>query len=112
MYCRNCRHYMEEEYAFCPQCGTPVKQPQPSLIGKVLFFASIASVIISLIAFVEVIMFIGVTLGGITLAGSIIVYFQNKTTPRIEYTIALSVVGVLSNLSWLLFLWYVLPTLM
>ena len=116
MFCSNCGKEVGKDDRFCGNCAQPLKEIINNVnYNKPLFWLSIVSVIVSFMAFNTIIMYIGIGTGLISLIGIILVLFENKKSKSHNnknlYTLTFSLVGIISNLIWLLFTLHVLPVM-
>lgn len=98
---------------FCEKCGNRlVKNRCPNCDGpkpkKLIFILAVISVVSSFLAFHMVMMIIGMVYSAFVLGVAIYKYLQDKSYPRIGLSITLTIVGLISNLIWYLFVIYLL----
>jgi hypothetical protein len=137
MNCEKCGTSIEKDEKFCSKCGYVVKRQDSILIddstidelyrkyylkedevervksklNTVAFILSIASISLSLVAFYKEVMITGIVIGLISLTTGILLKKKNPLYNKINITMILSISGVLSNLSWLIFSEIILPKL-
>ncbi len=120
MVCKNCKAEILETASYCPYCGfktTPElaevkiekqeKLPSANILGKIGLLLSALSVIISLFPFNKVFIIAGIILGLLVLIFTIIESLKQKHKLS-TITIIVAAIGLASNISWFLFITYVL----
>lgn len=126
MYCNRCGREIEENATYCPHCGKETAKPtiehpivyhqtkkkeSKQWIPKLIFVLGIISIASSFVAIIDLLMIAGAIFGAITIIGWIILKLARVDMKLSSYILGAGIVGLLSNLSWLLFLWYSLPNL-
>lgn len=117
MICNNCKKEITDNETYCPYCGysqtqeigveKPAQLPVANGGEKIILLIASLSVILSILPLSLVIIVLGVLLG---LSSLIISIFQTtrKKHSLSTLTIIASAVGFASNISWLLFVMYML----
>ena len=126
MFCSNCGKEVRDNDNFCGNCSTALQQPNVKNerdinlknntdYNKFAFWISVVSVVFIFLAFMKEIMYAGIALGLISLIMIILTLRRNKKedlrNSRDFYTLTLSIVGIISNSMWLLFVLTILPNL-
>jgi len=126
MYCPNCGKEVSPSSRFCGNCREPMfehrhrveeikKEEKEDTVGYNIpaFWISIVSVALGFLAFVVEITYIGITVGVTSLIMIIIALIKNKKNQvrnsRNIYTLTLSIVGIITNTMWLIFITTILP---
>lgn len=130
MYCSNCGKIVKIDDKYCGSCGTSIKKDFERVdieyqevvetetrdivnYNKPLLITSILSVVLIFLAFDIIVMWIGASIGIISLFMIIYVLIKNKKENVYnkinKYTLMLSIVGLISNSIWLVFTIFILP---
>lgn len=104
MFCRNCGKEIKIEASICPYCRKRYKKEETSTLLKTMFILSIISIALVFIAFHEVIIVSGILIGLISFIGGIYGKRKYPYSQKSVYTIIFSLTGLLSNISWLIFI--------
>ncbi|HRT68910.1 MAG TPA: zinc ribbon domain-containing protein [Bacilli bacterium] len=120
MICKNCNAEISETANYCPYCGfrtTPKLEeaetkkqqnlPSAKIPGKIGLLIGFFSVIISLIPLNKTLIISGIILGLLVLIFTVIESIKHKHKLS-TITIIVAAIGLASNISWLLFITYVL----
>jgi predicted amidophosphoribosyltransferase len=120
MICKNCKAEILETAIYCPHCGFKTLPEQEEIAnekkeklspadlwGKLGLLIGALSIIISIMPFNQVLIISGICLG---FGALLLAIFQSikKKHKLSTLTIIIAVIGFVSNLSWLLFITYVL----
>jgi DNA-directed RNA polymerase subunit RPC12/RpoP len=120
MICKNCKEEIAENAIYCPHCGfkTSFKiekeavarkenLPSADLWGKLVLLIGFLSVVLSLVPISKIVIIIGAIIGLIVLFFAI--YQSIKKKHKLStLTIIVAAIGFVSNISWFLFITYVL----
>lgn len=120
MICKNCKAEIQETSIYCPHCGFQTFPEQEKMVsekkvnlspvygwGKLALLIGVLSLVISIIPINKVLILSGICLGfG---AASLAIFQCIKKKHKLStLTIIVAGIGFVSNLSWLLFITYVL----
>lgn len=116
MYCTKCGKEINNESLFCPYCGSEVQKKEdikeqnlnrPEGFDYGILVISALSVILSIIPLSKVIIIVGICFSFIGLVLSL--YRNKKYKNKLSFlSIIVASVGFVSNISWLLFILFML----
>lgn len=109
VFCTVCGKMFEDKKQATPEDFGIEKIEKMSPLNKACLIISIIGASITFIAFQEVIAIIGLTIATVAIVMLAIGIIAKKISGKIKYTIALSLFGIIGNMSWLAFLIWMLP---